>query len=1162
MLKKKCITILTISALLVSSSATAFADIPQDMPPSQMPQDMPPSDMTGFAPGGAAETVTKVSAVEGDWSFDVVTVGSGENAVVTSTVTYYAGKSDAVVIIPSILGGAPVTRISSQAFGHHGEIMAVYVPDTVTTVDEWAFYDLNTASIISFANKDTEIDTAAFQSSGNAVLYMPSTTEQTLAGGKDVVTAGTEYVEVKVENSEAAAIAGGTYLNVTSSKEYAITAEDIASIATSADGDVSYNNGTVTFSGAAYVPKEEQIEIAAAFENEVKPQDLTKTLWYLSEEDADKLNQTIAQDSSYSEIKSLFSYDEGYYINGNKVILDENVTAYNVKTGEGVDRDSTTGYYPSTGTGLYRYMSYSDTDGDGDVDILYYSPYNITYSYNTTAIKSNNENLNGLSARDTLNPLYLSFANAVVTADGEEDVKNIAELTADTAEDGDKTEALTNEERSIIWANNYAKVTADKINAVSTSKANWGKMSYINGLSAYNVEIAMEWGMNALLYATNGGTIYAGSTDGERSSFYANGDGANGVIAGGSGTKAGEDDAPSETSSVYVYNTDFNLEGWNNHVADVVYGGYAYLEDVKATTGIEGSYAVGQASAVANDFGNGVVDVKDFDATVYGNRSAGAYVIGGGVITAENSSFTSKADAALVIASGGTYKINDSTAEGAIALRNRGGINSDSTSVFNNVSLIANRSFDAYITGDKAKRAVEAWEKASGSTKLMHYMMSDADMTIGQLCENYDVTESAKTTFISELSEIAGEEYTDDTPIRNSVLDNTYYNYSAGQYTGTTDFSDVPYLTVGSAYGGLVSSVMEFEAAGVNIELNNSEFKNLNSADFNYLIASEAGSAPNITFKDSDAEGIIWNEGDVTRVVEGMNGARSSSLGVTFDNSDFTGSFADGSDGLWSVDGLSYANADGEQTALNGNYYGAQANRGISAVFKGDSVWTVTANSYLGELTIEDNAKIISADRQKLVMTVNGEETEIKPGTYSGDIVITLANDTSSSADAAVVWAMENGITTQDYASFNPSDSCTRAQTVTFMWRANGCPEPQSENNPFSDVSEEDYYYKAVLWAAENRITTGTSNTAFSPNDICTRAQVVSFLWRAAGKPEADGSGFEDVSAEDYYAPAVAWAAYNNITRGTSETEFSPDASCTRQQIVTFLYRKMGNGMI
>lgn len=365
MFMKKAITLLITAAMLTAVMPLVSADTAPPIP-EQAPDGMPP----GPPPGGAAQSVTKVSVTEGDWSFDVVTTGSGDDTVVTSTITYYAGKSEEVVIVPSILGGAPVTQISSQAFGHHSEIMAVYVPDTVTDVDEWAFYDLNTASIISFANPDVKIDPAAFQSSGNAVLYMQNGTSQTEAGGKSVVTAGTELVNVTIENSESAAIAGGRYLNVTGSKEYGITAEDIAAIAVSADGDASlasYQNGTITFSGDAYTVKEEIVEIADSLADEVRAEELTKTLWYLSAEDAEKSNKEIAADSSYSEIRSLFSYEEGYYINGNKVTLDNNAAAYNVKTGEIVEKDSGTGHYPSTGTGLYRYMSYKDSDGDGAV---------------------------------------------------------------------------------------------------------------------------------------------------------------------------------------------------------------------------------------------------------------------------------------------------------------------------------------------------------------------------------------------------------------------------------------------------------------------------------------------------------------------------------------------------------------------------------------------------------------------------------------------------------------------------------------------------------------------------------------------------------------------------------------------------------------------------
>jgi len=503
----------------------------------------------------------------------------------------------------------------------------------------------------------------------------------------------------------------------------------------------------------------------------------------------------------------------------------------------------------------------------------------------------------------------------------------------------------------------------------------------------------MEWGMNALLYATNGGVISVGSLEGETSTFSGVGDAANGAIAGGSGTQAGTADAPSETSAVHIYNAEFNLEGWNNHVADVVYGGYAYLEKVNAVTGKPGSYAVGQGSALANDFGNGVVDVKDFHAVVYGNRSAGAYVIGGGVITAQDSSFISKMDAGLVIASGGTLKINDSEATGQIALRGRGGINASSVSEFNGVTFTAEKDLEGYVTGDVAASAVAAWQSASGGTALIHFMMSDPDMTLGLLCDYYGISDDARAALLSELSEMAGIAYTEGTLLRNCLLDNTYYNHSAGAYTGTTDFSDISYLTVGSAFGGLVGAVIGFESAGVTLNMSGCGFASKNGEDYNYLISSEAGSDLTVNFTASDASGIIWNEGSVNRAVEGMPGDRSSKLSVRFDDSAFTGSFADGGSGLWEVSGLSYTNGAGETSSLNGNYYGASANWGISAVFGQGSVWTVTHDSYLGSLTIEDGAEIIVPEGRSLSMTVGGAKTAMAAGAYSGGVVISLTEN-------------------------------------------------------------------------------------------------------------------------------------------------------------------------
>ncbi len=156
----------------------------------------------------------------------------------------------------------------------------------------------------------------------------------------------------------------------------------------------------------------------------------------------------------------------------------------------------------------------------------------------------------------------------------------------------------------------------------------------------------------------------------------------------------------------------------------------------------------------------------------------------------------------------------------------------------------------------------------------------------------------------------------------------------------------------------------------------------------------------------------------------------------------------------------------------------------------------------------------------------------------------------------AVQWAVEKGITEGTSATtFSPDASCTRAQMVTFLWRAAGSPAPKSAANPFKDVSANDYYYSAVLWAVENGITSGTGADTFSPGATVTRGQTVTFLYRAAGSPAVSGGSFSDVAADAYYANAVAWASQHNITSGVGNGNFAPNADCTRAQIVTLLYR-------
>lgn len=179
-------------------------------------------------------------------------------------------------------------------------------------------------------------------------------------------------------------------------------------------------------------------------------------------------------------------------------------------------------------------------------------------------------------------------------------------------------------------------------------------------------------------------------------------------------------------------------------------------------------------------------------------------------------------------------------------------------------------------------------------------------------------------------------------------------------------------------------------------------------------------------------------------------------------------------------------------------------------------------------------------------------EEETEPETGFRDV------DSNAYYADAVAWAVEEGITNGNTATtFAPGNPCTRAQIVTFLWRAAGSPASYGAN-PFTDVEPGAYYYDAVLWAVEKGITGGTTATTFSPGRACTRAQTVTFLYRYEGSPATTTPNpFTDVAEGVYYTNAVLWAVENGITGGTTAATFSPDSVCTRGQIVTFLYRDM-----
>ena len=193
----------------------------------------------------------------------------------------------------------------------------------------------------------------------------------------------------------------------------------------------------------------------------------------------------------------------------------------------------------------------------------------------------------------------------------------------------------------------------------------------------------------------------------------------------------------------------------------------------------------------------------------------------------------------------------------------------------------------------------------------------------------------------------------------------------------------------------------------------------------------------------------------------------------------------------------------------------------------------------------------------KYTFTMPASKVEIQ-ATFVKETEISPFGDVSTDAYyyEAVKWAQKKGITGGiGNDLFGPNQPCTRAQIATFLWRAAGSPEPKNMSS-FSDVPTDSYYAKAVAWAVENGITTGTGDGKFSPNAPCTRAQSVTFLYRASGSPAvSDSAVFADVEANAFYADAVAWAVANGVTNGTTSSTFSPDNGCTRAQIVTFLYR-------
>ncbi len=221
----------------------------------------------------------------------------------------------------------------------------------------------------------------------------------------------------------------------------------------------------------------------------------------------------------------------------------------------------------------------------------------------------------------------------------------------------------------------------------------------------------------------------------------------------------------------------------------------------------------------------------------------------------------------------------------------------------------------------------------------------------------------------------------------------------------------------------------------------------------------------------------------------------------------------------------------------------------FSSFMKDDAYYSCTVQALSGDLDT-----MIDGD-----VSVMSESNEYGGSTIVDDPVFLDVQDSTAFYYTPVYWAYQNNITKGvSVDRFAPNEYCTRAQIVTFLWTAAGKPEPEQDGQPFRDVALDSYYCKAVQWALENQITSGTSSLDFSPNEPCTRAQIVTFLWRYLNCPNGTGTtNFQDVYPGNYFEAAVDWAATEGITSGISSKLFGPHQPCTRGQCVTFLYRAL-----
>ena len=368
------------------------------------------------------------------------------------------------------------------------------------------------------------------------------------------------------------------------------------------------------------------------------------------------------------------------------------------------------------------------------------------------------------------------------------------------------------------------------------------------------------------------------------------------------------------------------------------------------------------------------------------------------------------------------------------------------------------------------------------------------------------------------------------------------------------------------------------------------------AGDFKFTVKATNGGGSDtkeLTIKVADAEAAKYHNVTLTDAGTGATGAGSHAAGTTVNI--YAGTKSGYTFNGWTSDDVTVLSASSKNASFvmpdkdvtvkanwvyNGGgssgggytYYTIKATAGVNgsisptgnvSVREGrDQTFTITPNKGYAVAKVLIDSKNVGAVKSYTFENVKKNHTiEVVFMKASGNPQTGVFVDVPEGSyyEEAVNWAVEKGITTgTDATHFSPDGICTRAQAVTFLWRAAGSPAAKSAVMPFTDVKAGSYYYDAVLWAVENGITKGTSDTMFSPDATCSRAQIVTFLWRSQKSPAAGTANpFTDVKASAYYADAVLWAVKEDVTKGTTNTTFSPDANCTRAQIVTFIWRAL-----